>query len=171
MKRRPQLIVLAVLLALCVGGSALYLRATAEYPTLGDPVSEPVNQIEGFDLSIEAGPTWSPFRGYTLKYGIRIDSREVYYLTTGNEPHSAETERLERLVDGQWHRLRSTAPTGFQSLTFDLGGSGSTGFGGSLVQKYEGYGTRLEPGTYRLVLELADQANQPHYLAAEFNAE
>ena len=168
MKRHPGLIVLSILLALCVGGAALYLRATAEYPVLGEPVSYPVNQIEGFDLSIEAGPTWSPFRGYTLKYSVRIDSQEVYHLTTGNEPHCAETERLERLVDGQWCPLRSTEPTGFQSNTFDLGGPENTGFYGSLVQKYEGYGTRLEPGTYRLVLELTDHDGRSHCLAAEF---
>lgn len=168
MKRHPGLITLAILLALCVGGAALYLRTTAEYPTLGEPVSYPVNQIDGFDLSIEAGPTWSPFRGYSLKYNIQIDSPEIYHLTTGSDPASAETERLEMLVDGQWYRLKSTEPTGFQTQIFDLGGHENTGFYGSLVQKYEGYGTRLAPGTYRLVLELADSHGTPHYLAAEF---
>lgn len=171
MKRHPGLMVLSILLLLCVGGAALYLRATAEYPAPGEAASYPVNQIEGFDLFIEAGPTWSPFRGYTLEYGVRIDSQEIYHLTTGNEPNSAETERLERLLDGQWYRLRSTEPTGFQSYVFDLGGHENTGFYGSLVQKYEGYGTRLEPGTYRLILELTDHDGQPHCLAAEFSVD
>lgn len=29
--------------------------------TLGEPVSYPVNQVEGFELTIEK-PTWSPFK-------------------------------------------------------------------------------------------------------------
>ena len=170
MKRHPGCLVLTVLLALCVGGSVLYLRLTAEYPALGEPVSYPVNQIEGFELTIE-GPSWSPFRGYTLQYELLTDSEKVYYLTTGNEAETAETERLEMLADGKWRPLRSTNAFGFQSVTFDLGGSDSTSFGGSLVQKYEGYGTRLDPGTYRFVLELTDQQGCPHYLAAEFYVE
>ena len=33
--------------------------------TLGEPVSYPVNQVDGFELTIEK-PTWSPFKGYTI---------------------------------------------------------------------------------------------------------
>lgn len=34
--------------------------------TLGEPVSYPVNQVDGFELTIEK-PTWSPFKGYTIR--------------------------------------------------------------------------------------------------------
>ncbi len=35
--------------------------------TLGEPVSYPVNQVDGFELTIEK-PTWSPFKGYTIRW-------------------------------------------------------------------------------------------------------
>ena len=170
LKRHPGLTALTLLLALCVGGAALYLRLTAEYPALGEPVREPVNGIEGFDLTLKE-PYWSPFRGYSLSYALQIDSQEIYGLTTGSAEGAPEAERLERLVEGQWYRLRSTGPIGVQSMTFELGGSENTGFQSSLVQKYEGYGTRLEAGTYRLVLELTDRQGAPHCLAAEFQVD
>ena len=90
--------------------------------TLGEPVSYPVNQVDGFELTIEK-PTWSPFKGYT-----------------------------------------------FNNLEFSLGGD-STGLQGSIVQKYDYYGTRLEAGTYRVVLEMKAKDGTPHYLAAEFDVE
>lgn len=39
---------------------------------------------------------------------------------------------------------------------------------GSVVQKYDYYGTRLEPGLYRLVLEMKAEDGISQYLAAEF---
>ena len=51
----------------------------------------------------------------------------------------------------------------------DLGRNGSTAFYGSVGQKYEGYGTRLEPGSYRLTMKLTDRIGGAHYLAAEFD--
>ena len=39
----------------------------------------------------------------------------------------------------------------------------------SFTQKTDYYGTRLEPGTYRLVLELTADDGSSHYLAEEFH--
>ena len=39
------------------------------------------------------------------------------------------------------------------------------------MQKYACYGTRLEPGAYRVVLEMKAEDGTPHYLAAEFEVE
>ena len=50
-------------------------------------------------------------------------------------------------------------------------GGDSTGLQGSIVQKYDYYGTRLEAGTYRVVLEMKTKDGTPHYLAAEFDVE
>lgn len=50
-------------------------------------------------------------------------------------------------------------------------GGDSTGLQGSIVQKYDYYGTRLEAGTYRVVLEMKAKDGTPHYLAAEFDVE
>ena len=43
--------------------------------TLGEPVSYPVNQVEGFELTIEK-PTWSPFKGYTIRWAVTANSKE-----------------------------------------------------------------------------------------------
>ena len=69
------------LLFVCVLGGTVFLtpRLTAQYPVVGDAVSYPVNQLEGFSLSVEP-PSFSPFRGYTIRYEIAIDSAEVYNL-------------------------------------------------------------------------------------------
>ena len=45
--------------------------------TLGEPVSYPVNQVEGFELTIEK-PTWSPFKGYTIRWAVTANSKEIY---------------------------------------------------------------------------------------------
>ena len=37
--------------------------------TLGEPVSYPVNQVDGFELTIEK-PTGSPFKGYTIRWAV-----------------------------------------------------------------------------------------------------
>ena len=68
----------------------------------------------------------------------------------------------------QW--LTFTKPFCGIALEFSLGGD-STGLQGSIVQKYDYYGTRLEAGTYRVVLEMKAKDGTPHYLAAEFDVE
>ena len=163
MKRCRGLVVLGLLTALCAGAVWLTLRVTARYPAWGEPVTYPVNRVEGFALSIEE-TTWSPFRGYTLRYEIQMDSEEIYHLVEDGSAFAY----LERLADGQWYRLDCQREQAGHS-TFDLGGSGSAAFYGSVVQKYEGYGTRLEPGTYRLTMKLTDRIGGAHYLAAEFD--
>ena len=165
MKRyRGLLIVFAVLIVLA-GIICLTLRVTADYPTLGEPVSYEVNQVEGFELSIEE-PSWSPFRGYTIRYKIEIDSNDVYYL----DNNSKQFEYLECFTNNQWYRLNRQGEFA-EYNTWDIGGEGNTSFQGSIVQKYDGYGTRLENGLHRLILELTDQKGQTHYLSAEFNVE
>lgn len=169
MKRYRGWIVLLVFVALCAGGVWLILKTTAEYPELGEPVSYPVNQIEGFELTIEE-PSWSPFKGYTIRWSVDADSKDIYYFTRDGE--APEFVFLEQCIDGQWYRLgylEENFP--FNTVEFALGGEKSTGLVGSIVQKYAYYGTRLEPGTYRVVLEMKSEDGAPHYLAAEFEVE
>ena len=128
----------------------------------------PVNQLEGFALDIEE-PAWSPFRGYTLRYEVTADSDDVYRFV--QDPGGPGFEFLERCVDGQWYRLvPSRKSVSYAPLEFALGGEGALGLSGSIVQKYASYGTRLEPGLYRVVLEMRGADGAPRYLAAEFEA-
>ena len=167
MKRYRGWIVLLGFVALCAGGVWLVLKATAEYPTLDEPVSYPVNQVEGFELTIEE-PSWSPFKGYTIRWSVDADSEDVYYFIQDGEPPN-RFEYLEHRVDGQWYRLGYTQDNfPFTTTEFALGGGESHGLSESIVQKYDYYGTRLEPGTYRVVLEMKAKDGTPHYLAAEF---
>lgn len=165
MKKYRGLLTLLVLLMLLVSVGWVILRATAVYPTLGEPVVYAVNQLEGFTLSVEK-PVWSPFRGYTIQYEIEMASENVYYLETGTGREGPE--RLERLIDGQWYRLQSQTEHIWNPNTFPLGGDESSGFYGSLVQKHEGYGIRLEAGDYRLIIDLTDTEGDLHYLSAAF---
>jgi len=102
MKRYRGWIAFLILIALCAGGVWLTLRVTAEYPALGEPVSCPVNQVPGFELTIEE-PSWSPFKGYLIRWDVQADSEDIYYfIDEGQEPGF---EFLERCIDGQWYRL------------------------------------------------------------------
>ncbi len=167
MKKYRGWLIFAAFIALCGGAVWLTLRVTAEYPALGEPVSYPVNQVEGFELSIKE-PAWSPFRGYTIHWKVTADSDEVYHFIQQSE--SPGFEFLERQIDGQWYRLGySQEDFPISSEDFALGGEDTTGFEGSIVQKYDDYGTRLEPGKYRAVLEMRAEDDTPYYLAAEFD--
>ena len=78
---------------------------------------------------------------------------------------------LEQCVDGQWYRLQYSQDNfGYRSVELLLGGAESTGLQGSIVQKYDYYGTRLESGTYRVVLEMKSKEGASHYPAAGFMA-
>lgn len=170
MKRYQGWIILAALIVLCAGGVWVTLQVTAEYPSLGEPVSYPVNQVDGFELTIEE-PTWSPFRGYTIKWAVTAASKEIYTFSRDweKEPDFAY---LERCVDGYWHRLNySQDDFSHNSMDFPVGGDEAVRFQGSLVQKYDYYGTRLEAGDYRVVLKMKADDGTPHYLAAEFDIE
>ncbi len=165
MKRYRGWIVLFIFIVICAGGVWLTLRVTAEYPTLGEPVSYPVNQVDGFELTIEK-PSWSPFRGYSIRWAVTAASKEVYTFFTDG----AGFAFLERYVDGKWYRLEYSQDNfPFNSLEFPLGGEEGTGLQGSIVQKYAYYGTRLEAGTYRVVLEMKAKDGTSHYLATEFD--
>ena len=163
MKRYRGFIFAAIVLTVCAGVIYFMLRDTEEYPTLGSPVTYKVNQMDGFHLSIEA-PSFSPFKGYTIRYKVDIDSNEVYYL----DNDSKQFEFLEYSFDGQWYRLDRQGEFAAYNI-WDIGGEDMSSFEGSLVQKYDGYGTRLESGLHRLTLELTDQQGELHYLAAEFS--
>lgn len=170
MKRYRGWIALLAFVAICAGGVWLTLQATAEYPTLGEPVSYSVNQVEGFELTIE-DPSWSPFKGYSIRWNVMVDSEDIYYVIQDGEPPNT-FEYLERYVDGQWYRLgylQDNVPSAM--IEFALGGEESSGLEGSIVQKYGHYGTRLEPGTYRVVMEMKAEDGTSHYLAAEFEVE
>ena len=71
--------------------------------TLGEPVSYPVNQVDGFELTIEK-PTWSPFKGYTIRCAVTANSKEIYSF---GEDGSPGFEYLERHIDGQCYRLKN----------------------------------------------------------------
>lgn len=168
MKRYRGWIISFILTAICIGGIWLILGNTAEYPTIGESVSYPVNQVDGFELTIE-GPSWSPFKGYTIRWAVSASSEEIY--TFHND--GADFEYLERCIDSQWYRLGYSQDKQYSlnnTPEFALGGE-STGLKGSVVQKYAYYGTRLEPGIYRLTLEMKATDGTSHYLAAEFNIE
>lgn len=172
MKKFRGLLICLLILTVYAGGVWLTLHLTTEYPALGEPVSYPVNQVPGFALTL-AEPSWSPFKGYSLRYDVAAESETVYTFTAC---HSAGFERLEQQVDGQWRRLTVSPPppeefTCFAPLEFDLGGGEGHGLEGSLVQKYDGYGTRLSSGLYRLVLEMTAPDGTPHCLAAEFSVD
>ena len=170
MKRYRGWIILFLVLAFCGGIICLILHTTAEYPTLGEPVSYPVNQVEGFELTIEK-PSWSPFKGYSIRWKVKADSENVYYFIEDGEPPNT-FEYLEHHVDGQWYRLGYTQDDfAFTTIEFALGGEESHGLEGSIVQKYAYYGTRLESGAYRVVLEMKAEDETLHYLAAEFEVE
>lgn len=169
MKRYRSLVALAIFLLLCGGISWLVLHVTAQYPALGEPVSYPIDQGDGFALTMEE-PSWSPFTGYTLRWNVEADSENTYvFIADASSPF----EYLERQVDGQWYRLDCQRESdGLSELRFELGGdSDGTGLGGSVVQKYAGYGTRLETGIYRLALKMIAEDGTLHYLAAEFHVE
>lgn len=166
MKRYKNLIIPVTILSLFVGLVWLILQTTAYYPTCGEPVAYTVNQVDDFNLLLEE-PTWSPFRGYTIRYSIEIDSENIYYLT---KEDSKTFVYIEKLIDGLWYRMdyqKETADDIHRS--FEIGGYDNTGFESSIVQRYEGYGTRLESGIYRLTLELTDQHGNSYYLASEFD--
>ena len=167
MKRYRGWIILLGFILACVGGARLILRVTAEYPGLGKPVFYPVNQVEGFEVTLR-GPKWNVFTGYHIGWTVTVDSEDVYTFVS----EGAGFEFLERCVDGQWYRLESSQkyfPLG--SMECEMGGEGSAASGSlssSIVQKYAYYGTRLEAGTYRVALEMHAKDGTAHYLAAEF---
>ena len=153
-----------VLLCSAVGWGVL--RATAELPELGVPVSYAVNNIDGLTLEMTE-PVWSPFTGYSFHWKITADTPEVYRFSIADRGF----EYLERRVDGQWYRLEYTQENyGFHPAEFAVGGD-TTGFEGSLVQKYNDYGTRLEDGLYRLTLEATAPDGSLCYLAHEFTVD
>ena len=143
---------------LCAGALWLIFFAMAKYPAVREASSDPVSRIEGLSLSIEK-PRFSPIKGYTIRYRIEISTDEIYQTA---DPF----ERLEKFENGCWHRLECQKEPVFSS-PFDISGDNAA-FDGSFVQKYDGYGTRLHPGTYRLTLGLTDAAGGSHCLAAEF---
>ena len=167
MKKHRGWIILALIVALAAAGIWLIGKVIAVYPGLGDPVSYPVNQVDGVTLTIEA-PSFSPFQGYTIAWKVTADSDDVYHFTCdGEAPNTFEF--LERKVDGQWYRLAYTQENfPYSTEKYAVGGGESTGLGGNIVQKYDYYGTRLEAGTYRVVLETQASDGTPRYLAREF---
>ena len=169
MKKHRGWIILALIVALAAAGIWLIGKVIAVYPGLGDPVSYPVNQVDGVTLTIEA-PSFSPFQGYTIAWKVTADSDDVYHFTCdGEAPNTFEF--LERKVDGQWYRLAYTQNDfPYSTVEFALGGEESAALAGRIVQKYAYYGTRLEAGTgtYRVVLETQASDGTPRYLAREF---
>ena len=153
-----------VLLCSAVGWGVL--RATAESPQLGEPVSYAVNHIDGLSLEITE-LKWSPFTGYSFHWKVTADTPKVYRFISAERGF----DYLERCVDGRWYRLAYTEENyGFNTVEFAVGGD-TTGFEGSVVQKYNDYGTRLEDGLYRLTLETIAPDGSLCYLAHEFTIE
>ena len=168
MKRYLKKLAPLICLVLFVGVIWIVFHATAEYPVLGDPVSYPVNQLAGFELSIDE-PSWKPFRGYTIRYKVQYQSEALYQLI---QERGKDYCHLDKLVDGQWRRMeRTEAVPDAINGTLQIGGwPSSSAFSATFTQDFDHYGTRLEPGTYRLVLELTADDGSSHYLAAEFYA-
>ena len=100
-----------------------------------------------------------------IRWAVAADSKEVYIFAEDGPGF----EYLERCIDGQWYRLGySQNDFPFNSAEFALGGEEGTALEGSIVQKYSYYGTRLEKGAYRVVLEMRARDGTLQYLAAEF---
>lgn len=167
MKRYLKKLSPLIWIALFIGVIWMVFQVTAEYPILGEPVSYPVNQLDGFELSIDE-PGWTPFRGYTIRYKIQYQSEEIYQLI---QESGKDYCHLDKLVDGQWYRMEQ--PEAIPDIingTLQIGGwPAASAFSATFTQDFDRYGTRLEPGTYRLVLELTADEGTPHYLAAEFD--
>ena len=103
------------------------------------------------------------------KYAGRV--RDLLVNTDFLEPRSRVNEMVNNFIKPGLYRLTYSQDIfPFNNLEFSLGGD-STGLQGSIVQKYDYYGTRLEAGTYRVVLEMKAKDGTPHYLAAEFDVE
>lgn len=166
MKRYLKKLSPLIWIALFIGVIWTVFQVTAEYPILGEPVSYSVNQLEGFELRMTEG-AWTPFRGHSFRYKITIQSQEVYQLIARKGKNYLQ---LDRLVDGQWYRMErpETIPD-MIDLAVTVGGPDTLSFEGKFTQRSGYYGTRLEPGTYRLVLELTDHDGSLHYLASEFD--
>lgn len=111
MKRYRGWIVLFIFVVICSGGIWLTLQLTAEYPTLGEQVSYPVNQVEGFELTIEE-PSWSPFRGYSIRWKVKADSEDVYYfIEDGEAPTPLNILNTMLMGNGiGWDIHRTTSP-------------------------------------------------------------
>lgn len=89
------------------------------------------------------------------------DSDEIYFM---RESESPGFEYLKRYVDGQWYQLGYSRDNfSFDSIEFTLGGEERLALEGSIVQKYAYYRTCLEPGNYRVVLEMQSANQTPHY--------
>ena len=162
-KVRNGMIAAAAAAAVVLGGLWI-VRATARYPALDAPVLYRIDPVQGFQMEIEE-VRWSLKKGYCVKYRVAIDSEEVYTLVDTEEK---TYKYLERLVDGQWYRLVCDEIRSPIDRSREIGGPGNTGYEEGLYQKYDGYGTRLEPGSYRIVLELTDREGDIHYLADGF---
>ena len=99
-------------------------------------------------MCIRDRPTWSPFKGYTIRWAVTANSKEIYSF---GEDGSPGFEYLERHIDGQWYRLTYSQDIfSFNNLEFSLGGD-STGLQGSIVQKdvYKRQDKAPAPGYHR----------------------
>lgn len=165
MKKIRALIILVIVLSVFTCGIKVILNATAKYPKTGEEATYAINDVEGFDLEIE-DISWSFIKGYTIKWQVNAQSDEVYYFVE----NGSRFDHIERNIDGKWYKLVTDVEF-LATNTFALGGEEGYGLEGSIVQKYNGYGTRLEKGKYRLVLEMENKKGNKHYLAEEFEIE
>ena len=169
MKKMKGLIIAAAVIGI-IGVSIWGIgKATEEYPEIGEVVSYTVNDEDDITLEIEE-PTWSPFRGYTIRWQVTTseDCQNVYRF----QEDGPGCDLLELYQDGEWHRLAYTEESvPFNEMVFTVGKGEALSLQGSLVQKYDHYGTRLEPGLYRFALEMKKNDVDVHYLAQEFQVQ
>ncbi len=163
-KARGWCIAAVVICVICIGIWGIG-KATEEYPEIGEAVSYAVNDVDDISLEIDE-PSWSPFHGYTIRWKVNTESENTYRF----DADGTGFEFLECCIDGKWYRLAYTQDNfPYNSLSFELGKGES--LAGSVVQKFEDYGTRLEQGLYRLTLEMTGENGDVHYLAQEFEVE
>ena len=163
--RRTLLIVVLLAALLVVPASRCLWRHTGVYPQMGPPSQAQPVQIEGIDFAVEQ-PHYVLGRGYAMRWALSKRTERSYALL----PQQGHCEVwLERQIEGQWYTLvQQLEPDVFPQEPTVLDRN-VTGFEASFTQKYQGYGTRLEPGHYRLALCLRDeQTGQEQVIAESF---
>ena len=76
MKKHSGWLILAAFVAVLAVGAGLTMKLAAVYPGLGEAADYPVNDVGGFELTLEE-PSFTPFAGYTVRWKVTADTGEI----------------------------------------------------------------------------------------------